>query len=381
MLDMPSVGSPRVIPGVGPSRPGLVELASGVDALYVSGRGVVSPRFLTELEGAKQRAQASDTGVAIDVDGHAATVEPRAFGRYPFLLSTEHGRIGVTDSTSLPALRIQPLAEHLHAVGPRASLAWFEDLAASFTDDLRLSASRLDVFSDWHGLVLDADDRHRFVGRAKRLDTHEDAGALTGFEFGRRKTQTVAARIYDKSLDMKTKGALWWPQVWGDAYEPGRQVVRVEVEFGRKGLTQYGVDTALQALDAAPDLWLTATTDWLSLRAPSGDATRSRWPVDTDWLTIQRPTFAEHAIGLDRVLDGRSQGLLRMLLPGLVGYLASFCALVGASNLDDALGELLAHVADYGIISGTTFEQRIIDKRAQFRSARVRHVPITRVAT
>lgn len=298
-------------------------------------------------------------------------MEPRSFGRYPYLLQTEHGRVGVTDSLSLPALRIQPLAEHLHAVGPAASLALFERAVGEVTDDLRLTASRLDVFSDWHGLSLGADDRRRFVGRAKRLDTHEDSGELTGFEFGRRRTGTLTARIYDKTLDVELKGARWWHEVWGARYEPGRQVIRVEVEFGRKGLGQYGVDTASQALARAPDLWLTATTDWLSLHTPTADETRGRWPVDPAWLKVQRPSFAEHAVGLDRIKEGRGRGALRALMPGLVGYLAAFCALTGAAGLDDALADLRDEVGDYEIRSGVLFEQRVAAKATELRGARV----------
>lgn len=224
--------------------PGLTELASGIDALYMSGHGEVSARLLAELEAAKVRAQEDDSDVALSLGGVAARLEPRSFGRYAYRLKTEHGLIGLMASSTspLPPVRMQPRADHLHAVGPRASVAWFEGLVGSFTGGLRTTVARLDVFSDWHGFALTADDRKRFVCRAKRCDTHEDGEALTGFEFGRRNTHTLAARIYDKSVDMKRTGNLWWPDVWGTAYDPERQVVRVEIELGRKGLTQYGVD-------------------------------------------------------------------------------------------------------------------------------------------
>ena len=62
--------------------------------------------------------------------------------------------MGVTGSVALPPIRIQPKSEHLHAVGPAESVAWFSELAKGFTRGLRLTASRVDVFSDWHGLEL-----------------------------------------------------------------------------------------------------------------------------------------------------------------------------------------------------------------------------------
>ncbi len=226
------------------SSPELTELASGIDALYMSGRGDVSPAFLSDLKSLRSVAEEANEPQPLDLGGVVVRVEPRAFGRYPYRLQTEHGLVGVTRSQALPPIRVQPKSEHLHAVGPEASVAWFSELAVGFTRGLRLTASRVDVFSDWHGLELDVANRGNFVGRAKRLDTHEEGGRLTGFEFGRRSTKTVAGRIYDKSLDVANTGKLWWQDVWGSAYDSSQQVFRVEFEFGRKGLTQYGVDSA-----------------------------------------------------------------------------------------------------------------------------------------
>jgi hypothetical protein len=284
-------------------------------------------------------------------------------------LATDHGLVGVTPSSALPPLRIQPKSEHLHAVGPSASVQWFTDLAQGFTRALRLTASRLDVFSDWHGLELAVENRGEFVGRAKRLDTHEDDGRLTGFEFGRRSTNTVAGRIYDKGLDVRNTGKLWWYDVWRDSYDQNRQVHRVEIEFGRKGLTQYGVDSAKDALERAADLYLTATTEWLSKRRPTGDNTRSRWPVSDDWLQVQRPSFAQHAIGLERVAEAKGTASLRKLLPLLVGCLASYGACTGAHSLEDVLRTLADHVRDYEVMSGKPFLWRLERAHRRLRAA------------
>ena len=71
----------------------------------------------------------------------------------------------------------------------------------------------VDVFADMQGWDLRPEDRYDFVSRASRRDTHEDSDALTGFEFGRRSSKTIMARLYDKTLDVKHKGADWWPAV------------------------------------------------------------------------------------------------------------------------------------------------------------------------
>lgn len=99
-----------------------------------------------------------------------------------------------------------------------------------------MTASGLDLYADWQGWDLVSENRHQFMGRASRRDTHEEDGTLTGFEFGRRKTATLAARIYDKTLQVHEKGLDWWPAVWGPAFDPANRIWRVEFEFGREGL-------------------------------------------------------------------------------------------------------------------------------------------------
>lgn len=345
----------------------MVELASGIDALYLSGHGTVSSGLLDDLEIAKERARAAGKPAPFDMGGGVLLLEPRGWGKYPYRLQSPYGLIGVTDSTRLPPVRVQPLAEHLHAIGPAQSVEWFQALIAGFTSELRITTSRLDVFSDWHGLDLTGDDRGRFVSRGRRRDLHEEAETWTGFEFGRRTTKTICARIYDKTLDVDRKGARWWFDVWGDAYEQGRPVTRVEFEFGREGLKQYGVDTTAQALAAAPGLWKSASTEWLTLRDPNADRTPSRWPVAAEWQAVQEPSFAAGALGLDRVLEGRVAGGLRGIRPSLVGYLATFCAYIGAVDLEAAVGVLLQFVRDYEIVSGVSFADRVAAKRQKLR--------------
>ena len=350
-----------------PAAAGLVELASGVDAIYMSGYARLSRGLVFELGRAKTQAQETDAPVEFRLGEEEVLVAPGPFGRYPYRIETAHGLVGVTDSAALPALRIQPRAEHLHAVGAAGSVAWFARLVGQIAGEVRLSASRLDVFSDWHGLELKAEDRHRFVGRARRTDTHEEGGGLTGFEFGRRSTKTVTARIYNKTIDLERKGTGRWRDLWGPAYDSGRPVTRVEFEFGRIGLRQYGVDSADQALATAPSLYVAASTDWLSLRTPTSDQTRSRWPVDPCWLGVQGAKFACHAVSQDRVTQARVEASLRRTIPALNGYLATFCALVGAPTLEAGLAKLPRVIAHYEKVSGISFAERITLKRHDLR--------------
>ena len=123
--------------------------------------------------------------------------------------------------------------------------------------------------------------------RGKARTTSEDSEEFTGFAFGKRTTHTVCARIYDKTKQIEQKGIDWWPKVWGNRYVQGQQVLPIEFEIGRQGLVEFGVRTPHEGIEAAPRIWASVTTDWLSYRSPTEDGTKSRWPVTPEWTDVQ----------------------------------------------------------------------------------------------
>jgi hypothetical protein len=147
--------------------------------------------------------------------------------------------------------------------------------------------------------------------------------------------------------------------VWGDGFDPDLPVLRVEFEFGREGLREFGIETPAEALAAAGALWASATMEWLTYRCPTADQTRSRWPVAAEWQQIQRATLRQDAVGLDRMHAGRMRGSLRKLLPGLTGYVAKFASLVGTESISETCAALPAYLRDYEMVSGIAFEERV----------------------
>jgi hypothetical protein len=348
-------------PGSDPSA--LRELASGIDALYLSGRASLSDRLIADLTELRAAAEEADEPQLLRLAGEDFRVEGRSFGKHRFWLSHPHGVVGVTPSETLPAFRVQPRSEFLHAVGPRRALEWFEGIGEYLAaGPVWWSLSRLDLFCDVQGWQVEGDDRRRFVTRARRRDLHEEGEALTGFEFGRRTTKTVCARIYDKTLQVATKGLDWWYAIWGEAFDPDRQVLRVEFEIGREGLKQFQIDTPSQGLDRAPGLWRSLTEDWLTYRIPSGDATRSRWDEAPEWLALQAASLASGAAGIERIRAGKRKGDLRTTMPQLVGYLARVAAILELPDLPSTLAAVRTLAADDEIRRGISFEQRISER-------------------
>jgi hypothetical protein len=276
----------------------LLELASGVDALYLSGHATPLPGVFDRLD--RLRDEAAETGYEVRdrLEDIEFLVAGHGFGKYHYLLRHEYGQVGLTKSRALPTVRIQPRTEFLHGAGPLGAVRWFEGALWPIVGPMHISVSRLDLHADWQGWVLSGEDRRSFVCRAEQRDLYETGEALTGLQFGRRNTGTVCARIYDKSREQREKGTDFWLDVWGNRCDRTRPVLRVEFEFARAGLRQFDIDTPHDAMAKMGALWAYATSEWLTYRCPTADSTRSRWPLAPEWRDVQRATLRGEAMVL-----------------------------------------------------------------------------------
>lgn len=343
-----------------------VEVASGIDGLYLSGRTNVPQATLTRLADARTAVETGAEPCDFEFGGQVFAVAPHGFGKYRYRMTHPYGVVGVSPSEHLPPIRVQPRAEFLHGVGAKTAVAWFRGVLEAECGGVFLTASRIDLHADWQGWVPGWEDRDRFVCRADALAMRGDRGELTGWEFGRRDTNTLCARIYDKTLEIEHKGNDYWLDIWGHRYRPELPVIRVEFEIGRTGMREFGINTPEEAIDGAGGMWMGATHDWLTYRTPTNDQTRSRWPIAEEWRCVQRATIAKGAQGLERMREGQRLGQLRTLAPGLVGYLASFAALSGTTGVLDtcrAVPSLLRHYEQW---SGIDFSDRIATKRRKW---------------
>jgi hypothetical protein len=341
------------------------ELASGVDALYLSGHGYLSKGLLAQLEEERMFADRVSVPVPFELGSLTFGLAPHGWGKYRYCLDHETGRIGFTSSRRLPSVRVQPRAEFLHAVGPEETVRHFADLVRPFIEGLVLSVARLDLFVDMEGMQLCTQDRSAFVCRGDGCTTYENANTVTGFAFGSRRTQRISARLYDKTAEMALKGNDWWELVWGDRHQPGAQVWRIEFEIGRTALTELEFYHPDAVLAAAPSLWRYCTGEWLTLRTPVSDSNSSQWPVAAPWRSIQAATLAHGATDLAWIRRRKRASSFRRLMPGLVGYLVSFAALSGTFTVADTLEALTAHLADDEIIRRTTFAERVHRRRTE----------------
>ena len=340
----------------------LNEVASGVDALYLSGRTSLPDNLLARLEATRTLANTLGGSPPFQFGALEMLMSPYAFGKHRFCLIHPYGRIGITPSLNLPALRIQPRAEFLHGVGPRAATQGFRDLIEDECGFVKLQVSRIDLFADFQGWELSGDERGAFVCRASNLGTFEHNGTLTGLQFGKRSSGAIDARVYNKSIELLASGADYWHDVWNEKYDPSRDVLRVEFEVLRGALREFGLNDPEEVLDATGSLW-TYLTNWLSYRVPTGDHTRSRWPVAPQWEDVQRATIGEGAFGLERMYRGKQRGELGKMMPAFVGYLARFGALSDSRSEVEMLEVLQEFLKRYAKETHVSMDYRIWQKR------------------
>lgn len=342
----------------------MVELASGVDALYLSGRGSLPASLLDRLEVARLIATDSGNAQPFAMGGYDWQLQPFGLLKYRYRLEHPAAVVGLTASEHLPPVRVQARAEALHSVGAAGVVDWVRGWLANIDAPLVLGVSRIDLHSDWQGWDPTGDDRRRFICRAQALATYEANGELSGFLFGNRKTGSMTARIYDKTNEIAGNGHDWWITLWGDRLNPDRPVVRVEFEFSRDLLREMQLSDPDDVLAATGGLWAYASQQWLSYRDPSDHHEPSRWPLSPQWVAVQQSSLDDGSLPRARIDEDRAKGGLRLLMPLLNGCVVSFAALIGVNTIAEACRRLPVYLLSYETTSRRPFADRIAEKIA-----------------
>ncbi|HVA05247.1 MAG TPA: hypothetical protein VNG12_00735, partial [Acidimicrobiales bacterium] len=153
-----------------------------------------------------------------------------------------------------------------------------------------------------------------------------------------------------------------WPKAcWVDC-DPDQPVWRVEFQFRRRSLVSLGCSTPVEALASRQELWHYAT-QWLSLRTPTADSNRARWPEAAEWGVVRQAVIGTPTTTLVRELV-RSADELR-IIRGLVGYASSLAALGAAPGLGAALARTVPGVPSYLDRKGEDFANIVARKRRQ----------------
>ena len=378
---------------------GLRILSAGVDSLYASAVGAPAASHLATAKERKAAAAAGEQAVVWEPPGAGRVflVRPHGYRGYTIWATSPAMDVCLGEGRSLPALYLWLQAAHLHQVGVDVAVEELEQVRAVLLREpertrdrdrdwprpdawdpvpipptnppplgASLAASRIDLYVDSQGWEPRREDFLRFVCRAQRKtefetdrQMHTRGRRLSGFVFGR---GAVVARIYDKTMELAVRGETWPQVIWQDA-DPERAVWRVELQFRRPALKAFRLRTVADVLATRQDLWDYGMR-WISLREPTADTNRSRWPEAPVWTVLRETALGSPCSELVRE---RTQAASRLrLLRGFVGYATSLAAFDDATDdVEEALCEVVPEVQAYLARKGTKFDDVVARKREQ----------------
>jgi hypothetical protein len=184
---------------------------------------------------------------------------------------------------------------------------------------------------------------------------------LSGFTFGR---GNLLCRVYDKTRELRSRGATWPEAIWKDR-DPDRPVWRVEFQFRRGVIRELAVDgehpsSVADALDVRQALWGYGT-EWLTLRDPSGDSNRSRWPLAAEWERVRRVVIGSPASQMvrERMVDAERLKLIQ----GFAGFSTSLAAQGYGEHSEETLEGVGPDMERYLLSRGSSFERIAAHKR------------------
>ncbi len=248
-------------------------------------------------------------------------------------------------------------------------------LRSLFGNDLFLQVSLVDLCADVAGwLDVEELDRNRdFVSHVrKRRDRSQSEGgwtdgysnglSVTGFDFGRnrRGVSPLSCRIYEKTLEVRQSGKLWFMDLWrrNGWHEGVGKVWRVEFSFRREVLHELYLDGVLHGVENVYDLperlallWAYAAGQvdggpdgvpdgWLRCVLPTGDTNRSRWPTHPAWRVVQGAFQAgcTRPSRFGRIVRRRWEDRnIEKGIESVMGYLSSLAAWAGGDLAEEGV--------------------------------------------
>jgi hypothetical protein len=358
--------------------PPLRVLAAGVDNVYASVRDGLDEQRLAEAICHRAAAyDADETAVCtIPTTGRRLLAKPHGYRKHVTWYTSPDMDVMIGADRNRPAVLLQLRSAFIHRVGVEAAVADGERVASYFcpqvmTPETRrspvavrggirsdhlpggsLAVSRIDLYADTQGWDVSLDDLPRFVTRARRRrawpgepQVHTDGYQLSGYTFG---SGHLLCRIYDKTRLLRKVGETWLREIWEDL-DPDRPVWRVEFQFRRGVIRELSIDgehphSVADALAVRQALWEYGT-EWLSLRDPSADTNRSRWPVAPLWEQLRGVTIGSPFSDLVRKRVAEADRL--RLLQGFTGYATSLAARGYGRGPDETLGNIAPDMKRY----------------------------------
>jgi hypothetical protein len=333
---------------------------------------------LAELKANAATNEAEQPAIIRFADGaaeHVFNVAPFGVAGYEWLLlSGEFAfRIGKwIEPGSRPSVMAEIRSEALWTHGAAACVERVRSILTAMGAIIEcVKVSRVDLCVDLllHESNWSLDLLNHLASRAGHRKPYLDFQRLTGIQIGK---GIVVCRLYDKPLEIKQQSHKdWLYDIWGiESVADDHRIIRVEFQFRREALNEFGVDTPDQLLTSVASLWSYASGEWLRVVDDlKKHATRRK---DLPWwqvvqLGIPDAATAHPAIRAKAIKSDESQLMLQ-----LIGLVISLCALYRQGDVieSDSVLDLSSHLAfilrrakECGI-DDETFTERVKRKSA-----------------
>jgi hypothetical protein len=253
--------------------------------------------------------------------------------RYPFVLTNRDFLIACGEFNN-PSFFVTFRSEALWQVGAEALhrkfLSWAQSVG--YTPFRTESLARVDFSFDYHLPRLDFDE-DCFISLSHKDSQHREHGQIQTFTYGK---SDIVLRVYDKIAEIEQQsGKTWFFDLWGR----DDKVWRIEWQVRKATLKRFSIETLTDLSDNSGDLLRYLAQEHDTLRVPSPDTNRSRWPLHPLWADIQDRVASLKGVGIYRVIDEEARLREQLVRLGIIslGYLkrigAIRCVQTGCSNI------------------------------------------------
>ena len=213
----------------------------------------------------------------------------------------------------------------------RRFMDWAASVGFSTFQPERLS--RVDFTFDYQIEAIDFDE-DSFVSQASKDNQHRKNRTVQTFRFGEGE---LVLRIYNKIDEIQEKSAkTWFFDLWGCE----ENVWRIEWQVRKEWLRTFGIRTFADLEERQGDLLRVLVKDHTTLRIPTDDSNRSRWPLHPVWADLQ--TFVSQMDGLGIVKELDPAALLEeremRIAISVYGYLKRIAAIQGIRRKTPEIG-------------------------------------------
>lgn len=331
---------------------------SGVDTLVVSIDKGTDEKWFEVLDDLKEWARENSEEPVIKLGPEKAKISRSNWHRCKYQIVTADYNIGVSPSKNIPDIYAQINSGAIYSHGLEGAYKLLMLILEDVGNYGHVKGSRLDLFCDVQGVNFCLDDISRFSTRARRKRPEIDGEIVTSLNFG---TFPMYLRIYNKTTEIRKKGGSEIKIVWRQSglYNEDEDVWRIEFEMGREIFKHTGVDSVEELLENLRPLWLLLLT-WCSLRVPSKNLQKSRWPVDPLWKMLEAVEFRGEAV--PAVRQAKAEASLEKLIIGYGGYLSSIGKLVEEEDQAEVSSQANRLLDNYYDKRGHSFEKIVRQK-------------------